>query len=166
MFKRFFLGCLSVLVFSWSLAAFSAEVGLVDMQEIFKTSARVQKINTDLNNELSPKRDKLQKLSASLDADVKKLQRDEPIMKKNELVKLRAKVVKQDQDLRAEQAKYQQAVFQAQNTKMGVFMSELTSVVKKIAKEKKLDYVFPKNSVLYTKDSLDITPDVLDALNK
>ena len=85
-------------------------------------------------------------------------------MDKKSLDQLRDTIAKQEQELRMQQAQFQQTLFTAQNKAMSDFMDRVTAAVKKIAEQKKIDIVLPQNSLLYAKDSMDITSDVMSAL--
>ena len=156
--------CLSLGVI-WSACAMAESIGVVDMRQVFQSSTKIKNINVQLNKQFAPQKNKIVVMGKSLQADIKKLQKNQSIMDKKSLDSLRGKITNQGQQLRAAQAKFQQALFAAQNKAMSGFMTKLTGIVKTIAKKKKLDVVFPKNSVLYVKDSMNITPNVASALD-
>ncbi len=86
-------------------------------------------------------------------------------MDKASLEKLRNAIAGQEKNLQDAQTKFQQALFTAQNQAMGQLMDQVTAVVKQIADKKNLEVVLPKNAVLYAKDGMDITQDVLTGMN-
>ena len=86
-------------------------------------------------------------------------------MSSKDLDALKQKITTQEMTLRQEQAKFQQDLFTAQNGQMAQFMKRLRGIVQTIAAKKKLEMVLPKNSVLYSDGSLNITQDVLKALS-
>lgn len=155
--------CLSLGVI-WSACAMAENIGIVDMRQIFQSSPQVKRINSQLNKQFSPQRDKIVAMGKKLEADVKKLQRDQSVLDKKGLDNLRNSITAQEEQLRAAQAKFQQTLFAAQNNAMSGFMTKITGIVKGIAMKKKLDFVLPKNTVLYAKDGTDITSDVISAL--
>lgn len=151
--------CLS-LFFVWSASAMAESIGIVNMRQIFQSSSQIKSINAKLNKKFSPQRDKIVTMGKNLQADVKKLQRNKSIMSKSKLKKLKDKIKKEQQQLRLAQAKFQQTLYSEQNKAMSGFMAKMNKVVKKIAEKRKLDLVLPKNSVLYAKQSMDITSEV------
>ncbi|UVE59844.1 OmpH family outer membrane protein [Coxiella-like endosymbiont] len=90
-----------------------------------------------------------------------KLQRDESVMSKKEVVALRSNIEKQQNQLRKAQRQFQQCLFIAQNEAMADFMRKIAGAIEHVAKEENLDLVLLKDTVLYTKYGKDITSDVL-----
>ena len=164
MMKRLLVAISLSLAMIWSISAMAEDIGIVNMRQIFQSSPQIKQINTNLNKQFSPQRDKIVAMGKSLQANIKKLQRNQAVMDKKSIANLRTKIQKQETDLRTAQANFQRALFAAQNKAMGAFMTKLTGVVKTIAEQKKLDLVLPKNSVLYAKDGMDITSEVVKHL--
>ena len=148
----------------WSGSAWADHVGVIDMQQIFQSSPQVNKINGDLNKQFSPQRDKIVAMGRTLEADIKKLNRDQSVMDKTSLGQLKDKITKEEQTLRTAQGEFQQALMAAQNKAMEAFMTQLNKVVTQVAEKKELQMVLPKTVVLYAKDSVDITADVASGL--
>ncbi len=166
MLKRLLLSIFLSFALIWAAAAMAENIGIVDMRAIFQSSPQIKQVNDKLNKQFAPERDKIVQMGKSLQDDVKKFQRNQSVMDKAGLDKLRNSIAEQEQNLRTMQAKFQQELFTAQNQAMGTFMDKLTSVVKKIAEKKNLDVVLPKNTVLYAKDGMDITSDVLSSIKQ
>lgn len=166
MMKRSLLVACLALLFTWSVGALAGGVGVVNMRQVFDSSPQIKGINDQLNKQFSPERDKIVSLGKTLQENVNKLQKNQAVMDKNSIEKLRADINKEEQELRMAQAQFQQNLFAAQNKAMNDFMVKVTDNVKKIAEDKKLDMVFPQNSLLYGKDSVDITNDLLESLKK
>ena len=163
--KRLLLTLCLSLGMIWSSFAMAEKIGVVNLPKIFQ-STQAQKINAQLQKEFSPQQQKIVTMGKKLQADVKKLQRNQAVMDKNSLEKLRTSIMQQEKQLRAAQAKFQQAFFVARSKAMNGFLTKISGVVKKIAAKKDLDMVLPKNGVLYAKESVDITTDVTSALHK
>ena len=148
----------------WSACAMAENVGVVDMRQVFSLSPQIKKINAQLKKQFAPQKGRLMAMGKSLQGNVQKLQKNQSIMDKKGIDALKATIVSQEKQLRATQGQLQQALFAAQNQAMSSFMQKLTGVVKTVAMKKKLDVVFPKNSLLYAKGSTDITSDVASDL--
>ena len=148
----------------WSACAVAENVGVVDMRQVFSSSPQIKNINTQLKKQFAPQRGQILAMGKSLQGNIQKLQKNQSIMDRKGLMALRTTITSQEQQLRVAQAKFQQALFAAQNKAMGSFMQRLTGVVKTVAMKKNLDAVFPKNSLLYAKGSTDITSDVASDL--
>ena len=155
--------CLSVGII-WSVAAVAQTVGLVDMRQIFQSAPQIKDINTRLEKQFSPQREKMTKLTQSLQQNLQKLKRDEAVMSKKEAGNLRKEIQNDESALRQQQQQFQQELFVAQNKAMSDFMSKVNGSVKRVAERENLDLVLPKDTVLYAKNSKDITSNLLSAL--
>lgn len=164
--KRLALIFCVVLVSFWSVASLAASVnvGMVDIQKIFKTSPQVQKINKDLDSQFSDRKQSLQKMAKDLKASIGKLQKNQTVMSSDNANKLKQSIVKQESAFRTKQAQFQQALFAAQNKAMKSFMDKVHAAAKAVAVQKKLDLVLSNNGVLYNRDNIDITSDILEVL--
>jgi outer membrane protein len=153
----------SAIVFAvgFSISASAGQVGVVDMQSVFQTAPQVKKINDNLTSQFQDRKNKIVQMGEQLKADIKKYQKNKAVMSKNDLSSLETKITDEEAQLRQEQTKFQQDVYQAQNQQMAQFLEQVKGVVKTIAGQKKLEMVLPKNTVLYSQDGLDITSDVL-----
>jgi len=152
--KRLALIFCVVLVSFWSVASLAASVnvGMVDIQKIFKTSPQVQKINKDLDSQFSDRKQSLQKMAKDLKASIGKLQKNQTVMSSDNANKLKQSIVKQE------------SLFAAQNKAMKSFMDKVHAAAKAVAVQKKLDLVLSNNGVLYNRDNIDITSDILEVL--
>lgn len=160
MIKRLLAVISLAIAMNWGFAAVQG-IGLVDMQQVFQASPQIKQINIRLEKQFSPQREKVIGLGKSLQDNVNKLQRNEFVMSKKEVVDLRNTIQKQQNQLREAQKKFQQGLFTAQNKAMADFMRKVAGAVEHVAKKENLDLVLPKDTVLYTKDGIDITSDVL-----
>lgn len=164
MLKRLLVAVGILFAVVWSVGAMAQSIGTVDMKRIFESSPQVKKLNDQLTKQYAPDRDKIVAMGKSLQENINKLQRNQAVMDKKSLDTLRDTIAKQEQELRMQQAQFQQTLYAAQNKAMNDFMNKITDVVKKIAASKNLDLVLPQNSILYAKDGMDITQNVIDQL--
>ncbi|EKD78087.1 MAG: hypothetical protein ACD_42C00045G0001 [uncultured bacterium] len=144
-----------------SIGVFADGIGVVDMKTIFTTAPQVKTIKAGLAKQFEPQKDKLEKMSQSLQADIAKYQKNKAVMDKKDLTALEDSITKQEAAFRDAQTKFQQDVFTAQNKSLETFMDSVKASVKMVAEKNKLDLVVPSNDVLYSKDKTDITQDVL-----
>lgn len=164
--KRFLVLCsLAVAVFMVNgVLASSMSIATVDVRSILKSSPQVKTITAQLQKQFSARKNDLQKLQATVEADIANYTKNKSILSAKKVQALQAKIAAEGQKLRTKQAAFQQAIYAAQNKKMGVFLSKLKIIIKKIAKKKHIILVLPKDSVLYSRPNLDITSDVEAAL--
>lgn len=159
--KKLVLG-LAICCTAFSVSAFAAGIGVVDMKTVFSTSPKAKEIKETLTKQFDPQKTKLEKMGTALQADIAKYQKNKAVMNKTDLTALEASITNQENAFRTAQAKFQQEVFDAQNKSLEQFMDSIKAAVKTVAEKDKLDLVIPSNDVLYTKNDKDITKDVLD----
>ncbi|PIZ04016.1 MAG: hypothetical protein COY58_06630 [Gammaproteobacteria bacterium CG_4_10_14_0_8_um_filter_38_16] len=158
--KKLVLG-LAISCAVFSVGALASGVGVVDMKAIFSQSSQVKEIKASLTKQFEPQKEKLQKMSTALQADVAKYQKNKEVMNKKELTALETSITKQETAFRDAQTQFQQDVFNAQNKSLEKFMNSVKASVKIVAEKNKLDLVIPSNDVLYTKGDKDITKAVM-----
>lgn len=146
-------------------ASAATTIGTIDMQKIFTTSPEVKKINSNLEKKFSSRKNSLLKEQKTLQADMKKLEKNQSVLKSSDLSKLSKKVNTEKTSFAEKQAKFQQDLYTAQNEAMRDFMEKLKKSVGNIANKKGIDAVFPSNNLLFSKKKLDITEPVLKKLD-
>lgn len=164
--KRFLLCALAVMGMFWSLVSQAGDIGVVDMQKVFASSQQVKDITAELKSKFSDRQKALQSQAQTLQADMDKLNRNKSVMSAKEAQELTDKVAKSNEKMQAEQAQFQKDLFAAQNDAMNSFMGKLNGAVAKVAEKRKLDMVLPKNGVVYSSATLDVTDDVVQTLKK
>ena len=68
-----------------SIGVFADGIGVVDMKTIFTTAPQVKTIKAGLAKQFEPQKDKLEKMSQSLQADIAKYQKNKAVMDKKDL---------------------------------------------------------------------------------
>ncbi len=157
--------CLSLAAI-WSVSAMADNFGVVNMQQIFRTSSQIKTINTKLRQQFSARKANIVKIGKDLQLEVQKFRKDQSVMDAKNLQALRSKISTQGLKLRQAQQKFQTDLQTAQAKQMREFISTVKKVVKEIATKRKLDIVLPSNTVLYSSSNLDITSSVLSALKR
>ena len=142
----------------------AASVGTVDMQAVFETSGQVKAIHEKIELQFRDRTQKIVASSQALQAKMEKLQKNKAVMDQKTFDKQQDALIKAGADLRQQQASLQKDMMAAQNKKMTAFISQVKSAVKRVANKKHIDLVMVDNAVVYAKDQLDLTKDVLTAL--
>lgn len=149
-----------VLCFSAS-TAMAAGVGVVDMQKIFKNSAKVKAESAKLSKKFAVRRAGIMKMDQALQKTFADLQKNSAVMSKKQLAAKRMDAEKQEVAMRSAQQKFQADVLQAQNAAMASFMDKARLAAAKVASTKKLNIILLKNAVLYASGTTDITNAVM-----
>ncbi|MFW0036079.1 MAG: OmpH family outer membrane protein [Coxiella endosymbiont of Dermacentor nuttalli] len=161
----FVVTCLSVIM-SWAASAIGQTIGKVDMRKIFQASPpQIKAINNQLEKEFLPQRERIINLDKYLREDIKKLKRNEVVMSKKETEDLRNRIQEEQKELQQSQVEFQQRLYKAQNEAIGKFIIKISGAVKTVAKKEKINLVLPKDTLLYARDSKDITLDVISELS-
>lgn len=165
MFKRLLtVGAVGLTLSLSTFAAGTNNIGVVNMQNVLQTAPQVKKINADLKKKFSARKDKILAMAKSLQSDMGNYSKNKAVMSTKKASALKARISSQETTLRSEQMKYQQDLMAAQNKAMQGFLTRLKSAVTKVATQKHLAIVFPKNSLLYAGSDSDITSAVLSKL--
>lgn len=164
--KRVLTGlCAAAIAFAASSAVAATNIGVVNMEQIFKSSPQVKKINDDLRAKFAGKRTSLMAASKQLQVDVQTYTKNKSVMSKDKAKALSTKLAKEESSLRAQQTDFQKQLFQAQNTAMSAFMKQVDASVAKVAKSKGMTTVLPSNAVVYSQPGMDITASVQKAIS-
>lgn len=163
--KLLFLVTFLSVTMSLAASAIGQTIGKVDMRQIFQVSPQIKSIDAQLEQEFAPQRERIINLDKYLREDIKKLKRNESVMSQKETEDLRNRIQEEQKEFQQSQVEFQQRLYKAQNKAMGEFIIKISGAVKTVAKKEKIDLVLPKDTLLYAKDSRDITLDVISELN-
>ena len=150
----------------WTMSSMAAGVAVIDMQQIFQNSKQVKQINDGLEKQFAVQKESVDSLSKQLQANIDKYKKDQTVMDTKTANSLKDSIRSQEQKLQQQQTDLQRQLFEAQNKAMTQFLDKIKSIVKSMASTKDYDVVLPKNALLYSKDNLDITSQVLSSLDK
>jgi len=162
--KKALLAAGAAIIAVASMNTYAYKVGVVDMQKVFSSPHGVQQIQSQLEKKFSKQRAAMMKEMKSFQDASKKLDKNKSVMNKKDLADAQMKLKQQQQKLQVEQAKYQQAIMTAQAKAMKGFVAQIKTAAAGVAKKDGLDAVFVNNSLLYAKDSKDVTSDIVDGL--
>lgn len=152
--------CVSVACI-WSISSAALALGVIDMQQVGRNSPQLKKIQANLKQQFAGQRAKIMTMGKALQANMQKYQKNKSVMSSADLANMKKQIMSQEMQVRQAQAKFQRAVYAAQNQQMTSFFTRIKGVIKTVAAQKKLDLVLPKASVLYSANSVDITPEVM-----
>jgi len=162
--KRLVILLSAVMAMICSMGAMASGVGVIDMEQIFRSSPEVKKINEQLKDQFASRKSKIIEMGKTLQGELQGYQKNKAVMSKDQVKTFEAKISKKEADLRGEQMQFQKDLYAAQNKRMGDFMNQVRGIVTKVADSKKLELVLPKNVVLYSQGATDITSEVMSKL--
>lgn len=150
----------------WSMNSLAGTVAVIDMQQIFQNSKQVKLINDGLEKQFSSQKSNVDNLGKELQKNIDKFKKDEAVMDQKAAENLKNTIRDQEQKLQQQQTDLQRQLFEAQNKAMTQFLDKIKSIVKNMSGGQNFDVVLPKNALLYAKENLDITNQVMSALDK
>lgn len=161
-FKTALMMGISILCFSSAVLA--TQIGVVDMQKIFKNSPSVKAESAKLNKQFAARRASMMQMEQKLQKSFADLQKNSAVMSKKSLAAKRQSAAQQEAKLREMQQQFQHDVLAAQNKAMVDFMQKAGVAAKTVAAKHKLDVILLKNAVLYSAGVTDITDELMKDL--
>lgn len=165
--KRFagvVMACL-LAVANGSALADGSKIGVVDLQKIMQTSPQMKTIQSRLEKEFKPRRDKLVAMEKALKKDMEQFKRDSAVMSQAKRKELEKKIVSTQQQFEREGQQYQQELSTAHNEAMEGFYNKIRAAIAKVAKQNKYDIVLQKDAAPFSADKLDVTSNVMKEIN-
>lgn len=163
--KRLGIVLLALCFSAFSMTAFAetSKIGVVDLQKIMQTSDEMKSIQSKLEQEFKPRRDKLMGMEADLKADMDAFKRDSAVMAQAKRKEMEQKIVAAQQQFEHDGQQYQQELSAAHNQAMEKFYDKIKMAIAKVAKAQKYDLVLQKDAAPFSNDALDVTDKVIEA---
>lgn len=140
------------------------KVAMVDMQRVLNETTAGKRARKSLEKSSSAKQKKFDKRRAKLEAEASKLRS----LKGQQLAAAQEKLQKESMELQNMLMAYEQDLSNEHNKLLEQMYRNSQEIVAKIAREKGIDLVLVRDqmTVIYAKDGLDITAEVVKAYNK
>jgi outer membrane protein len=150
-----------------AMAAGPADIGYVDMQQVFDKSQLGQKAQETIKGKLGDKQKKLAEEEQAIRRMQQTLARDEPLMSQAELDKKKKGIETRLRDFQKKAAEFRQQLAQEQARLTGEIMKPTQEVIAAVAKGKKMSAVFERrqSGLLFIDSALDLTPEVIKQLD-
>ena len=151
-----------------SLAAESAVIGYVDMQQILDNSAMGRQAQEKLKKQFEPQGEELGKEEQAIRQLQQTLERDKPLMSKKQLEKKEAEIQQRIEGFQKKAMEAQQALIKEQQKLGAAIIGPAREAVTEVAKQQKIPVVLERNQsgVLYLDEALNITDDVIKIMDK
>lgn len=157
---------LAVLGASFSAFAADVSVGVVDRNKVAMDSPQLAAARTELKAKFEPREKSLMAKQAAFKADVDAYGKNSPTMSKQAKEAAQKKLMDTQKAMQAEQEKFQKDLMEAQGGKTKVIEQQIATSVGDVANSKKLDLVLEKAAVVYSKNNVDITNEVIANMKK
>lgn len=141
-------------------------IGVVDVRAVLQKSPQMASMQKKLQSEFGSREKQIQTAQQQLQADADKMNRDNAVMSAGDREALQKKIATETQSLRTMQMGFQKDVYAKQNEAMQTLLNQLQGVIASIAKENNLSLVITKDAIAYASDDVDITKQVINAMEK
>jgi outer membrane protein len=165
-----FRGCIVVLSAIASLAAAASpawadlKIGVVQYSRLMQESPQGKAAQDALRNEFSNKQKELQGQQQALKSKEDSYQRDSATMTGDQRTQMEKELREGNRQLSLRVNEYQDDFNARQNEELSKLQKTLVEEVQAYAQAQKFDLVLGDNGVLYAGQALDITPQILSAL--
>ncbi len=146
--------------------SFAGEIAILDIEKIAKESKAVHDIQARVSKKQDEFQKEITKKQADLESDQKKLEAKKNILSKEAFEKEQKAFEKKIDALKELVEKRQNALKKASTDSMAKVNDKMKDIIGEIAKEKGLNLILPASQVVFSADSLDISAEVLEKLNK
>jgi outer membrane protein len=168
--KKIFLSFVFIFSIFSNVSIAQLKIGFVDSNTIFDKLPDAQDARQKLDSYIRDWKSELAKMQSELTAKKDDFERRKLIMTDQSKKDMEADIQKLEKDIndyRDKKFGTRGELFQKQDELMKPIQNKVFSVIKEIAQEQDLDFVFDRSSdvtLLYAKDKYDITPLVIDKL--
>ena len=141
------------------------KIGVVNVNKILLESSQMTTADADFKKKFEGREKEVSEAQKALQKAFETFNKNSPTMKAEEKKAEEQKIMDQQKKLQDMQMKLQTDANETREKVFKEFYKKLEEVVSKIAASKSLDLVLVKAAVAYNKPELDITDEVLKAVN-
>jgi outer membrane protein len=165
--KKFLLVIFAATLFIFGTAAFAElKIAVVDMNKVMMESPQFKAAERDFKSKFNSREKTIVDAQKSFQKDIEDFNKNGPTMKVEDQKATQKKIIDQQKKLQQMQADFQKDVNVAQNKAMKDIVSKIEAVIKKVATDKKVDIIFEKIGVRYSKPEFDVTDEVIKQMKK
>lgn len=144
----------------------SLSIGVLDMQEVVRGSELGRKAQGEIEQRYAELQKTFQEEEEALATLQEEIEKKSSVWSEEKKQDKAIEFQKLRRDLRVKQDDANLELKQLQEKKLSPIFAQLEDVVKKFADEKGISVILPSQTVLYAVDSVDITEQVIKALNE
>jgi outer membrane protein len=164
--KKRMLSTLALVGFMvFPLSGFAEKIGFVNVTRLFNEYAQVQGIDNMIEQRFSAPKQEIEKLVTDIKALEKEIKTNELMMTESKLSASKARLQKMVGEYREKGMQLEKELQEVRNAEMGKFRQVVFDVIKQYAEEKNYDLIV-NEGVMYAKDEINITEDILQRVNK
>ena len=163
--RRFLIALAVVLTAPVGVAHAELKIGVVNVARLLEEAPQAKSAMQALQDEFAPRQREIVEQQKDLRAKQEKLQRDAAVMAENERRNVERDLREGERELSRKQSEYLEDLNLRRNEELGKLQRSLLQEVQNFARSGNYDLVVG-DGVLFARDSIDITAQVLAALQK
>jgi len=163
-YKLFYTAIFSLCLVSMPTWAVDLKIGFVNPIKILESAPQVQAANKRLEKEFAPRERSLTNNMKSLQKMEERLGKDESIMSRKEVSRLKRNIVSKRRDAKRAQEEFQEDYNIRRGEELDKLQKKISKSIEALAKQDGYDFILSEG-VVFASDRVDITDKVLKYLN-
>lgn len=156
----------ALLLFGLSVVeAAELKIGVVNTARVLQEAPQARSSSKNLEKEFAPRERKLLDSQKKIKEKEERLMRDSAVMSESERRKSERDLLAMKRELKRSQEEFREDLNIRRNEEFGKLQRIISRIIDELAKEKGFDLILGEN-VIYATDSIDITKQILERLNK
>lgn len=147
-------------------AAEGTTIAVVNIQQIMRESTAAKSVREQLESKQKSFQSEISKKEEGLQKDEQALAKQRGVLAKDAFEKKVAEFRKRATEVQKEVQSKKSLLDSSFERALGEIQKSVTEVIADLSKEKGFQVAVPTSQILYADSKLDITPDVMSALNK
>jgi outer membrane protein len=143
-----------------------AKIGVVNFARLAEESPQAKALQASLEREFGTRQRELVQQQKDLKAKEEKLQRDSAVMAEPERNKAQKELIDGQREAARRQNEFKEDVELRRNEELGKLQRSLVAEVQAYAKTQAFDLVISADTVIYRKDTLDVTAQVISSMQE
>lgn len=155
-----------ICVVAFSAKTYANNIVIVDMQRILENASSAKDVREKIKSQRNKYQSQITKQEESLRSDEKKLTQQKSILSQEAFEKKSSEFKKKLIDVQRDVQEKRVALDKSLSKALAQIQEAVLEIVTDLSKEKSFDVALPSSQVLFAKDNLNLTEEVLTRLNK
>ncbi|TVP82216.1 OmpH family outer membrane protein [Thioalkalivibrio sp.] len=160
------LGVLLLGILLWSGALAAQNVAFVTMNKILEDSPQAAEAMRELEREFSPRDSQLVAEREELQKLRDRLEREGELMTVNQRADLEREFTARSREFRRAQESFTEDLNVRRNEELAKLQRLINDAIIALAREREIDLILTERNVLYSSDRIDITDDIIAAMQR
>lgn len=149
-----------------AVQAADQSIGVLNMRKVFSASDAGKKAQAEMESKVKDLQEKFKKDEDVLIALQEEIEKKSSLWNEEKKQEKAIEFQRMRRDLKAKQEDASLELKQMEEQQLAPIRKELEQVIEKVAKEKGLTMILPSEVVMYAEKSIDISDDIVKALNE